>query len=127
MSDDRKKLAQQGAEETQEEGRELHLGRGRTLRTSSQGVDDVVEIRAASGQIELRVVLTEAGPVLQAEGMRVQMKAEQVEVDCKTFEVRASEGMKLSTQGELDLTSEKDTRITSPAEVFVKGKMIWLN
>jgi len=127
MSDDRKKLAQEGAQEAQDEGRELHLGRGRTLRTTSEGLDDVVEIRAGSGQLELRVVLTEAGPVLQAEGMRVQMKAEQIEVDCKTFEVRASEGMKLSTDGELDVTSQKDARITSPAEVFVKGKMIWLN
>ncbi len=127
MSDDRKKLTHQTAVDAQEEGRELHLGRGRTLRTSSQGIDDVVEIRAASGQLELRVLLTEAGPVLQAEGMRVQMKAEQVEVDCKTFEVRATEGMKLATEGELDIHSDKDARVTSTGEVFVKGKMIWLN
>jgi phage gp45-like len=127
LSDDTKKkvLAQDSQEE---EGRELHLGRGRTLRTGSQGTDDVVEIRAASGQLELRVVLTEAGPVLQLEGVRVQMKAaEAVEIDCKTLQVHTTEGMKLTTDGELDITSEKDTRITSPSEVFVKGKMIWLN
>ncbi|HTM19957.1 MAG TPA: hypothetical protein VL172_05605, partial [Kofleriaceae bacterium] len=112
------------AQETHEdEGRELSLSGGRTLRAT----DDVVEIRAASGQLELRVRLTEEGPVLQLEGVRVQMKAEDVQVDCKQFKVHATEGMRLATDGELDITSEKDTRVTSPAEVFVKGKMIWLN
>jgi hypothetical protein len=128
LSDDTKKTVLAAESAPEEEGRELHLGHGRTLRTATQGSDDVLEIRAASGQLELRVVLTEAGPVLQLEGVRVQMRAaDAVEIDCKSLQVHTREGMKLATDGEIDITSEKDTRITSPSEVFVKGKMIWLN
>jgi len=128
MADEKQSRLVHAQEEAETADQELRLGHGRTLRVSGEGSDEVVEIRAASGQLELRMRLTEAGPVLQLEGVRVQMKgAESVEVECKTFAVQASEGMKLATDGELEVTSQKDTRITSPAEVFVKGKMIWLN
>ena len=37
--------------------------------------EELVEIRAASGQVELRIRLTEQGPVLHMEAVRLKLKA----------------------------------------------------
>lgn len=97
---------------------------GRTINVA----DDVVELRAASGMLELRIRLTEEGPVLQVEGVKVAVKAaESVSVDCKRFEVNAQEGVSLHSDGALDVSSEKEMKINSTDEIRVVGKMIHLN
>ena len=121
MPDDDRKLK---TEEAADEGRTMTVKGGRTVSVQ----DDVVELRAASGMLELRIKLTEEGPVLQVEGVKVALKAaETVSVDCKTFEVRAEEGVKLHSDGQLDISSEKEMKVNSTDEIRVVGKMIHLN
>ena len=121
MADDDRKLRSQ---EATDEGRSMTVKGGRTITVA----DDVVELRAPSGMLELRIRLTEEGPVLQVEGVKVAIKAaEAVSVDCKTFEVRAEEGVKLHSDGQLDVSSEKEMKINSTDEIRVVGKMIHLN
>lgn len=106
------------------DGRTVYLSGGRTLEVQ----DDVVEFRSPSGMLELRVRLTEEGPVLQVEGVKVAVKAaETVSVECKTFEVRAEEKVTIKSEGELDVESEKEMKITSTDDVRVRGKLIHLN
>jgi phage gp45-like len=120
-ADDDRKLKTQ---EATDEGRTMTVKGGRTINVQ----DDVVELRAASGMLELRIKLTEEGPVLQVEGVKVALKAaEAVSVDCKTFEVRAEEGVKLHSDGQLDISSEKEMKVNSTDEIRVVGKMIHLN
>jgi phage gp45-like len=120
-ADDDRKLRTQ---EATEEGRTMTVKGGRTISVA----DDIVELRAASGVLELRIRLTEEGPVLQVEGVKVALKAaEAVSVDCKTFEVRAEEGVKLHSDGQLDISSEKEMKVSSTDEIRVVGKMIHLN
>lgn len=120
-ADDDRKLR---TEEATDEGRTMTVKGGRTVSVQ----DDVVELRAASGMLELRIRITEEGPVLQVEGIKVALKAaEAVSVDCKTFEVRAEEGVKLHSDGELDISSEKEMKVSSTDEIRVVGKMIHLN
>lgn len=114
------------AEETTE-GREVFLGGGRTLTVSEQGSDQLVEIRNASGMLELRIQLTEAGPVLQMEAVKLQLKAsEAVEIESRRVEVKATEALEL-TGGEIKVESERDTLIEGHGDVVVKGTKIWLN
>ena len=68
-------------EETESEEREVFLRDGRTLVVSDQGSEQLVEIRNESGMLELRIKLTEQGPVLQMDAVRLQLKAsEAVEI-----------------------------------------------
>ena len=107
------------AEETSDR-RELYLREGRTLSVAQAGSDELVEIRSSSGQVELRIKLTEEGPVLQMESARLQLKAsESVQIESKRVEIRATETVQLASENEIKVDAE--------GEVRVNGKMIYLN
>ncbi len=125
---DGSKLVMEGEHAEEREERSVYLKHGRTLAVADDGLDEVIEIRASSGQVELRVKMTEDGPVLALEGVRLSVKAaENIELECKNFSVAASESVKLASQGELKVSSEGEMNIESPVDVRVKGEKIWLN
>jgi phage gp45-like len=100
--------------------RELYLRDGKTLSVETAGSDELVEIRSSSGQVELRIKLTEDGPVLQMESVRLQLKAtESVEIESKRIELKATETLQLS--------SDHEVKVDAEGEVRVNGKMIYLN
>jgi hypothetical protein len=77
-------------------------------------------IRSSSGQLELRIKLTEDGPVLQMESAKLQLKAtESIEIASKRVEITASETLQLKSDNEIKADAE--------GEVRVNGKMIYLN
>jgi hypothetical protein len=107
------------AEETSDR-REVYLREGRTLTVEQSGSDELVEIRSSSGQVELRIRLTEEGPVLQMESARLQLKAsEAVEIESKRVEIRATETVQIASKDEVKVDAE--------GEIRVNGKMIYLN
>ena len=100
--------------------REIYLREGRTLTVEQSGTDELVEVRSSSGQVELRIRLTEEGPVLQMESARLQLKAsEAVEIESKRVEIRATETVQVTSKDEVKVDAEGDVR--------VNGKTIWLN
>src|SRR5262249_39595356 len=106
--------------EERSDRREIYLREGRTLSVEQSGTDELVEIRSSSGQVELRIKLTEEGPVLQMESARLQLKAsEAVEIESKRVEIRATETVQIASKDEVKVDAEGDVR--------VNGKMIWLN
>jgi hypothetical protein len=111
-----------------EEDRRLYLRNGRSLSVGEEGNEEVLQISAASGQIELRVRLTEEGPVLQFEGARLELKAtEVVDIKCKVFKVEAEESVELVSKGGMNIESEGELNIKSVDDVRVVGKIIYLN
>jgi hypothetical protein len=121
-SDPKEKLEVLATETTEEtsEARELYLRDGRTLSVSHSGSDELVEIRSSSGMVEVRIKLTEAGPVLQMEAVKLQLKAtESVDVEARRFNVRTEESIRLETKGTADLEAE--------GEIHINGEKIWLN
>jgi len=110
---------QEEAEETSDR-RELYLREGRTLSVEQTGGDDLVEIRGASGQVEVRIRLTEDGPVLQMESARLSLKAsESVEIESKRVAIKATETVEIASDNEVEVEGKGDVR--------VNGKMIYLN
>jgi len=98
-------------ESATENERELYLRDGRKLVIADN--DKLVEIRSPSGMLELRIKLTEEGPVLQMESIRMQLKAtESVEITAKHVEIKAEESV--------DVVAENN-------DVRVVGKKIHLN
>ena len=129
MDDDKRELGLAHAQaEDSGETRELYLREGRTLTVAARGAEELIEIRAASGQVEVRIVMTEQGPVLQMEAVRLQLKAaEAVEVETKQFTVKAQEAVTLASEGEVKLTSAGETKVEAEGDVRVVGKLIHLN
>ena len=118
-------------EQTEHEGtetRQVYLREGRTLTVSGQGSEELVEIRASSGQLELRSRMTDQGPVLQMESVRLQLKAtESVDVEARQFNVKTEQGMALESDGEIKIRGEADVRVDANGEIHINGKMIYLN
>lgn len=111
-------------EETSE--REVFLRDGKKLIVSDQGADQIVEIRNESGMLEVRIKLTDEGPILQMEGARLSLKAtESVEIESSRVSVKADE---LALSGKnVSIASEEDVNVNANGEVRVRGKMIYLN
>jgi uncharacterized protein (DUF2345 family) len=102
------------------EERELYLRDGRKLVVTEQGGDQLVEVRAASGMVEVRIQLTEQGPVLQMESARLSLKAaESVEIASKRVDIKATEQVRITSEDKVEVEAEGD--------VVVHGKAIWLN
>lgn len=115
------------AEETSEE-REVYLRDGRKLVLSEEGGEQLVEIKNPSGMLELRIKLTDAGPVLQMEAARLQLKAtESVEIESARVEIKGTEQVAVTSGGTIEVSSEEETTVESNGDVKVVGKMIWLN
>lgn len=99
---------------------ELPLREGRTLRIASVGRDELVEVRGAGGNLELRIRLTDDGPVLEMESVRLVLRAEEsVDVEARDFNVSAAAGIRLD--------GKADVVVNADGEVRVTGEMIHLN
>lgn len=97
----KEKLHTQGAEEVSDE-REVYLRNGRKLIVSEQAGDQLVEIRSESGMLEVRILLTEQGPVLQMEAARLSLKAsEAVEIESKQIAIKATENIDVEAKGDV--------------------------
>ena len=121
------------SEETADE-RTVYLDHGRTLAVISSGSGsnsssgETIEIRSSSGQVELRIRMTEDGPVLQLDGVKLEISAqESVAVRCQDFTVEAKNAVNITSQAGVRVQSEAEVQIESTADVRVKGEKIWLN
>ena len=115
----KEKLGVAHAEDMSEE-RELYLRDGRKLVVGEQGGDQLVEIRSESGMVEIRIRMTEQGPVLQMESARLSLKGtESVEIESERVAIKATE--------RIELTSARDIKIEAKEEAVMIGLPIHLN
>lgn len=106
----------------------MALRDGRTLAVSDDDGVDLVEVRGADGGIEVRILLTDKGPVLHMEAARLSLKADgAVEVDAGSFRVRTADDLVLEAGGGVAVEGGGDVRIDGAGDVRVAGSMIYLN
>lgn len=106
----------------------LELQNAKTLTVTPAADHDLIEIHGAGGLMELRIKVTPEGAILQMESVRLSLKsAETVDVSCKTFEVRASEGIDIHSDGGMQLSGQADVRVNANGDVIVTGEKIFLN
>ncbi len=101
---------------------------GRTVRLSLSLGQERLEILGPQGATELSVVLTENGPKLVFESADVHIVAANgVAVDCRTFEVRAKEELKLAGASTTIEARAGDVTMTANDCVSLVGEQIRLN
>lgn len=123
----REKQSLEGREEVTEDSREVYLRDGRKLVVREEAGDQLVEIRSESGMVEVKIRLTEQGPVLQMEAVRLQLKAtEAVHIESPKVEIKGTEQLTLEG-GEIKLEAEQDVKVDAEGDVRVVGKTIHLN
>jgi hypothetical protein len=128
MSTKKESLQSEEHADESTETREVYLRDGRKLVISEDGREQLVEIRAESGMVELRIRLTEQGPVLQMEAVRMQLKAtEAVQIESPKVEIRGTEELALRG-GAVVIEGEKDVKVEGKeGDVRVIGTKIFLN
>jgi hypothetical protein len=110
----KQRLESQTVEETTDE-KELYLRDGRKVVVR----DQTVEIRSESGLVEVRIEMTEQGPVLKMETVRMKLAAsEAVEIESPQVAIKG---------GKIELEADEEVKVESEGDVRVMGKKIYLN
>ena len=79
--------------------RMLELRHGRTVSVAANDAADVLEVRSSSGELELRLKLTEDGLVLQLEAARISLKAaESIDLESRNINLEASGDVRVRGQ-----------------------------
>jgi hypothetical protein len=104
----------------------LPSGRSVVIRADCNG--EAIEVRSASGEMELRISLTDQGPVLSLRGARLEIDAaDTVAVNCRQFELRTTEGVVLDAAADIELRSGAATHLRSAGDTNIDGQMVKLN
>jgi hypothetical protein len=96
--------------------RALPSGRTLVLRIGSAGED--VEIRSAAGELDLRITLTDKGPVVSLRGARLELDAADVAFRCRDFDVQAT--------GTAQIVAD-ELRAKTTRDIHLNGEFIRLN
>jgi hypothetical protein len=106
-------------------GRPLPSGRSVVLRTTAGG--EVLEVRSAGGEVEVRITLTDQGPVVHLSGARLELAAsDTVALHCRRLDVNTTESIRLQSAGDLRLTGE-EMRVRTTGDIHLNGDVIRLN
>jgi hypothetical protein len=104
------------------------LPSGRTVVIHSAGRREEIEIRSATGEMEVRIALTDQGPVLSLRGARLEIdSSDTVAVKCRNFELQTSEGLQLQSGGDVGIRSQGDVHVQSSGDTHLDGELVKLN
>ncbi|QDU61820.1 hypothetical protein Pan216_26850 [Planctomycetes bacterium Pan216] len=103
----------------------LRSGRSITLRTDEQ--QDTVEIRSPQGDVELTIVLTDAGPVVSLKGAKLEMEAvDTLSMSCRRLDVKSKERATIYSDEDIVLAS-RETKLRSSDDITLNGAHIRMN
>lgn len=108
-------------------GQEMRLGSGRKIVAEPGERGDVVRIESASGEVELQITMTESGPLLSFRAADVRLASEgTMRLDCKRLDVRAEEGIRHATGGNLEevVHGDKVSRVKGTSAALARRTLI---
>jgi hypothetical protein len=104
------------------------LPSGRIVIVQADGGTEAIEVRSPAGQVELRIALTDQGPVLSLRGVRLEIDStDSVAVNCRRFSLRTTESLSLDAAGDLALRSGQEMHLQSAGDTSIDGKLLKLN
>jgi hypothetical protein len=103
----------------------LPSGRSVVVKLTKDGEE--VQVRSPAGEVEVRITLSDNGPVVRLSGARLELEAvDTVAVNCRNLEVHTEESTQLSSAGDLRLTGQ-EMRLRTTDDMHLNGKIIHLN
>jgi hypothetical protein len=112
------------------------LGHGRSLAlvappraeaTEATETIEAIEIRAESGKLELRIRITDAGPVLEMEGLRLAVTAaESIEFKSRRVVVEAEESLTMASRGQAQILAHDTIHVRTREYLGLDGKLVGL-
>lgn len=104
------------------------LSNGRSLAlVPDGGAGETVEIRAQSGLLELRIRITDSGPVLEMEGIRLSLTAaDSIELKSRHVTVEAEEALTLASRGQARLLAHDKIHVCTSEYLGLDGKLVGL-
>jgi hypothetical protein len=125
LTETTEELQTQAIPQTEAAARSLPSGRSVVVRVGRTGEE--IEVRSPEGDVEVRICLTAAGPVVQLRGARLELEsAESMDVRCQRFTVEADE-VDLHCAGNIHMQAQGELRIRTEEATHINGKMINLN
>jgi hypothetical protein len=108
------------------------LGHGRSLalvpaQDAGAAGAEAIEIRGQGGMLELRIRITDTGPVLEMEGIRLAVTAaESIELKSRRVVVEAEESLTLASRGRADLLAQDKIHVRTREYLGLDGKLVGL-
>jgi hypothetical protein len=103
------------------------LPSGRSVVVRVDGQREELLVRSPTGEIEVRITLTESGPVVRLHGGRLELEgADTIALNSRRLELTAREEMHLHSGGDLRVTGQ-EMHVQTEDDVHLKGKFIRLN
>jgi hypothetical protein len=126
--------ARPGSESGSERAGVVHpLGHGRSLAlvpaqdAGAAGAAETIEIRSQGGMLELRIRITDIGPVLEMEGIRLAVTAaESIEMKSRRVVVEAEESLTLASRGQAELLAQGTIQVRTSEYLGLDGKLVGL-
>ncbi len=107
--------------------KERRLPSGRSVVVRIKEGTEELEIRSPHGEVELRVTLSDSGPVASLRGGRLELEsAETIAVRCSRFELQTSEGTELTSSGDVQI-SGREFKVRTEKDIHMNGEVIRLN
>ena len=107
---------------------QLHLNHDRQLHVQPNDGEEIIEITEKNGDIILKILMTEKGPVISLSGAQLQLEAtKSIALKAKEISIEATEKTSLKSQGTFEVEASSDIDILSKDNIRAKGKMIFLN
>jgi hypothetical protein len=106
---------------------EKSLPSGRSVVVRVDGGREELEVRSPQGDVEVRITLTDAGPVVSLRGARLELESpDAVAVNCRKFEVNTQEGTELKSAGAVQIAAN-EMNVNTTDDIRLRGKIIHLN
>jgi hypothetical protein len=109
------------------------LGHGRSLAlvpvqdAGAAEAAETIEIRGQGGMLELRIRITDTGPVLEMEGIRLAVTAADcIEMKSRRVVVEAEESLTLASRGQAELLAQDKIQIRTREYLGLDGKLVGL-
>jgi hypothetical protein len=107
---------------------EQTLPSGATLTVRSDALGDEIQLRSANGTMELRIRMTDEGPVLSLRGVKLEIEAtDSIAVSCREFAVNTAESVRVNSGGDFEVRSAHDIRLKSAADTSLDADYVKIN
>ena len=87
-----------------------------------------IAIEDIHGQLQVEIDITEKGPQIRLNGGQLDLTSpEHIGLDCQSFRIQTAGDTNIVAKGRVSIDSTEEMRFTCADDVYVRGKVIWLN